>query len=490
MKLNELLRPWVTGAIPDCDIEGLQNDSRQVKPGHLFFAYPGAAADGRLFAEQASIAGAVAVVYEPENLPKAGCLPNHIPCVPISGLGEKLSAIASRFYDHPTRALSVTGVTGTNGKTTIAYQLAQAYGLLGQKAAYIGTIGQGDVHALQPLINTTPDALHLQQLLQGYRQNGVRQLCMEVSSHALSQGRVEDIDFTSAIYTNLTLDHLDYHHTMQAYADAKAKLFAMPMLKHAIINNDDSYSQQMIQKLHSGCRKLTYGLHDGCDVRAVDWQISMLGSQMEIVSPWGAYQVKVNLLGKFNIYNSLAVYASLLAQGMPVADVVDVMAKLKASPGRMEVVAQEPCVIVDYAHTPDALENVLTTLQQLKQGRLGVVFGCGGDRDKTKRPIMGRIASQYADFAIVTSDNPRTEDPVQIIEEVAGGFLPSTQVSKIINREEAIQYALDMANPHDIVLIAGKGHESYQQIGLERFAFSDQDVVRKLLGFSSSAKEA
>lgn len=482
MKLIELLRPWATSAIPiDCDVFGLQNDSRQVKPGYLFIAYPGAAADGRLFVEQASLAGAAAIVYEPENVPKACSLPNNIPCVPISGLAEKLSAIASRFYDYPTRSLSVTGVTGTNGKTTIAYQLAQAYGLLGQKAAYIGTIGQGDVGDLKPLINTTPDALCLQQLLDEYRQSGVRQLCMEVSSHALDQGRVENIDFTSAIYTNLSHDHLDYHHTMQAYAEAKAELFAMPTLKNAIINHDDAYSQQMIKKLPASCQKLTYGLQDECDVRAVNWQISMLGSEMEIISPWGQHQVRVNLLGKFNIYNSLAVYASLLAQGIPVVDVVDVMCKLKASPGRMEVVGQKPCVIVDYAHTPDALENVLTTLQQLKQGRLGVVFGCGGDRDKTKRPIMGRIASQYADFAIVTSDNPRTEDPTQIVEEVAQGFLPAAEVIKIINREEAIQHALDMASPQDIVLIAGKGHESYQQIGTERFVFSDQDVVRKLL---------
>jgi len=208
----------------------------------------------------------------------------------------------------------------------------------------------------------------------------------------------------------------------------------------------------------------------------------MVGSTMDVVSPWGRHHVRVNLLGKFNIYNSLAIFTSLLAQGVPVNQVVDVMSQLVASPGRMEVVSQEPCVIVDYAHTPDALENVLTTLQTLKQGRLGVVFGCGGDRDKTKRPIMGRIASQYADFAIVTSDNPRTEDPVQIVNDVAQGLLPEAQTIKIIDREEAIQYALNMAGPQDIVLIAGKGHESYQQIGTQRFDFSDQNVVKKLLG--------
>lgn len=485
MKLTELLTPWLNITHPDVEISGLQNDSRHVKPTYLFFAYPGAAADGRLYIRQALAAGAVAVIYEPENLPNSVYLPADIPCFPLPKLASKLAAIASHFYGHPTQALSVTGVTGTNGKTTIAFQLAQAFELLGQKAAYIGTLGQGDVQALQPLLNTTPDALCVQQLLYEYKKNGVQQLCMEVSSHALCQGRVEEIDFNGAIYTNLTLDHLDYHHTMEAYAAAKSKLFAMPTLKWAVINRDDQYAQLMQEKLSPTCRKITYGLQDGSDVRAVNLKISMFGSEFDIISPWGQHSIRVNLLGKFNIYNSLAVFTSLLAQGMAVTDVVEVMDKLKASPGRMEVVTQKPCVIVDYAHTPDALENVLTTLQQLKQGRLGVVFGCGGDRDKTKRPIMGRIASQNADFVIVTSDNPRTEDPAQIVAEVAAGLIPTTKALKVINREEAIQQALNMAGPQDIIIIAGKGHESYQQIGAQRFVFSDQDVVRQLLNLSS-----
>ena len=481
MKLTELLSPWVTGPIKDCDIFGLQNDSRKVKPGYLFLAYPGMAADGRLFIKQAVNAGAVAILYDSEDVPQGCELPSDIFCAPISQLGKKLAAIASRFYDYPAQMLSVTGITGTNGKTTIGYQLAQAYELLGQKAAYIGTLGQGDVRALQPLLNTTPDALCLQQLLNEYRKNGVQQVCMEVSSHALSQGRADEIGFIGAVFTNLTLDHLDYHQTMEAYAEAKAKLFEMPMLKWAVINHDDSYAQKMIEKLVSSCRKITYGLHEDCDVRAINWQINMFGSEIEIVSPWGHHQIRVNLLGKFNIYNSLAVFASLLAQGIEPENVVAVMSKLKPSPGRMEVVVQKPCVIVDFAHTPDALENALSTLQQLKIGRLGVVFGCGGDRDKTKRPIMGKIASQYADFVIVTSDNPRTEEPAQIVEEVAQGLLPTTQALKITNREEAIQKALNMADSQDIILIAGKGHESYQEIGTKRFDFSDQDVVRRLL---------
>ena len=482
MKLHELLSPWISTPMPDLDILSLHNDSRQVKPKSLFFAYPGAAADGRLFMQQASLSGASAIVYDPEQLPMLFVQPDDVTCVPLPELSKKLAAIASRFYADPSRDLSVTAVTGTNGKTTIAYQLAQAYGLLGQKAAYIGTLGHGSVDsALQPLLNTTPDALCLQSALNEYRQKGIRQVCMEVSSHALSQQRVDYIDFSQAIYTNLSHEHLDYHHTMEAYAAVKSLLFAIPSLKCAIINHDDPHAHAMIKRLQPTCRALTYGLQEGSDVQAVKWKTDLSGSELDVISPWGKHTLRVMLLGKFNIYNSLAVFTSLLASGIDIVSVVDVMSKLRASPGRMEVVSQKPCVIVDYAHTPDALDNVLSTLLQLKQGRLLVVFGCGGDRDKTKRPMMGRIASQYADMVIITSDNPRTEKPAQIVEEIAAGLLPSTKALKIIEREDAIRQALSMAEDHDIVLIAGKGHEDYQQIGKERFVFSDQKVVRELL---------
>ncbi len=485
MKLAELMHLWFDGVIPDSEISGLHNDSRQIKPGYLFIAYPGAAADGRLFIQKAVSAGAVAIVYEPESLPESCRLPDNIPCLPVPLLGTKLAAIASRFYDYPCRGLSVTGVTGTNGKTTIAYQLAQAYDLLGDKAAYVGTLGQGRVRELEPLVNTTPDALCLQHLLHEYKQQGVMHVCMEVSSHALSQKRVDSIDFTQAIFTNLSHEHLDYHHTMAAYAAAKAALFANPALKYAVINQDDKYAQLMGEHLPAGCQKLTYGVLNDCDVRAQNLRITMTGSEFDVVSPWGQHHVSTSILGKFNVYNSLAVFASLLAQGFSAADVVPVMARLKAAPGRMDVVVKEPCVIVDYAHTPDALENVLAALVQLKRASLGVVFGCGGDRDKAKRPMMGKIAGSYADFVIITSDNPRSEEPNKIIEEIAQGIAPGANFLKIVNREEAIETALDMAGKEDIILIAGKGHESYQQIGHERFVFSDQDVVRALCGASS-----
>jgi UDP-N-acetylmuramoyl-L-alanyl-D-glutamate--2,6-diaminopimelate ligase len=478
MKLSKLLSLWCKAIIPDCEITGLNNDSRQIKPGDLFFAYPGAATDGRRYCAQAVAAGAVAVVYDPQNLPADFVFSDQAVYVPVPELVRKLAAIASRFYDHPTRSLTVTGVTGTNGKTTIAWQLAQAHKSMDSGAAYIGTLGQGDVNALQTLGNTTPDALCLQQLFYNYRQQGIQHVCMEVSSHALDQQRVAEIDFKGAIYTNLSHEHLDYHHTLQAYAEAKAALFAMPTLQWAVINHDDAYGQFMAQHLPAHCKKITYGLQEGADVRAINLNMGMTGSAFEVVSPWGHCFLRVKTLGKFNVYNSLAVFASLMLEGYDSTKVVNVMATLNASPGRMDVVAQQPCVIVDYAHTPDALENVLSMLSMFKQGRVWVVFGCGGDRDRTKRPVMGRIASQYADVVIITSDNPRSENPADIIEEIEAGILSSAQVMKIVDRKQAIQFALREAGKQDIVLIAGKGHENYQQIGKERVVFSDQEVVR------------
>ena len=479
MKLMELLAPWSNTVLPDCDVLGLCNDSRKICPGDLFFAYKGAAFDGRLYIADAVRAGAKAVVYSPEN--STISLPDSVPCVAIPQIGDKLAEIARRFYQTPHNAFSVTGVTGTNGKTTIAYQLAQAFDLLNQRASYVGTIGQGSVQALQPLANTTPDALCLQRLMYEYWQAGVAHVCMEVSSHALAQGRVAGIDFTQAIFTNLTHEHLDYHHTMEEYAAAKAALFAMPTLQWAIINHDDAYCAAMQAKVVRPCETLTYGLQEGADVRALLWQTNIAGTQLEIASPWGMHSVRVNLVGAFNVYNSLAVFASLLAQGVAASEAVRVMSLLQASPGRMEVISANPCVIVDYAHTPDALENALSTLSQLKQGRLFVVFGCGGDRDRAKRPMMGRIASQYADGILLTSDNPRSEDPLAILQEIASGVASNNNLWSIVDRKEAIHQALAMAEPKDIVLIAGKGHETYQQIGKERFDFSDKAVVQSLL---------
>jgi len=463
----------------DCDIRGLHNDSREIGKDYLFFAYPGAATDGRLYCQQAVDAGANAIIYDPKDW--FATLPDGVPCIAFPDLVQHLAAIANRFYGQPDQAMTVTGVTGTNGKTTIAYQLAQAHELLGHHAAYIGTLGQGEVNSLQILANTTPDALCLQNLLHEYQQKNIKQVCIEVSSHALSQQRVECIAFEQAIFTNLTHDHLDYHQTMDAYAAAKATLFACSTLKYAIVNNDASYADLMISAINKSCQLITYGLAENTDVRALSWDVSLNGTVIEVDSPWGKHQITITALGFFNIYNALAVFSSLMVSGYDVERVLEIMPKLKAAPGRMEIVSQNPYAIVDYAHTPDALENVLSTLNKVKKDKIIVVFGCGGDRDKTKRPIMGRIASQYADIAIITSDNPRSEDPEQIISDIEQGIDErNTSICKITDRQQAIAKAMSLANANDIILVAGKGHESYQQIGKIKHEFSDQAEIRKL----------
>jgi UDP-N-acetylmuramoyl-L-alanyl-D-glutamate--2,6-diaminopimelate ligase len=465
--------------LPICKINQICNDSRKITPGDLFIAYPGVISDGRQYITQAIKLGAAAILYDPcDNFVIENC---NIPCIAMENLANQLSNIACRFYANPSAKLSVIGVTGTNGKTTIAYQLAQAYELLGMASEYIGTLGTGNIHALKASNNTTPDALFLQQLLHTELNSGVKYVCMEVSSHALCQHRVDNVNFKQAIYTNLSHEHLDYHHTMTEYAQAKAKLFCFESLELVIINQDDLFANLMQEA--AKCKILTYGLSEGCDIRALNINMHMTGSTFDVITPWGQRAVNVEVLGEFNIYNSLAVLSSLLGSGVSLNDAVGIMARLKASPGRMEIVAKQPCVVVDYAHTPDALKNVLTSLIKLKSntGKLWVVFGCGGDRDSTKRPLMGKIASELADNIIITSDNPRSESPENIINAIAEGILPGKNYIKIADRKEAITYALTNSSAEDLIVIAGKGHESYQLIGDKCLNFSDQDVVREIM---------
>ncbi len=460
---------------------GLQNDSRKVKPGDVFLAYPGHASDGRLYAHQAIQNGAVGIIYDPNGTTfdfKASC---SVPCEPMPHLAQHLLALARDFYPIPKNEMQVVGVTGTNGKTSIAYQLAQAHDWLGKKSAYIGTLGEGVVGQLNPGINTTPDVLALQQLFYGYHQQGLHHVSMEVSSHALDQGRVAGIDFTQAIFTNLTHDHLDYHHTIEAYAAAKAKLFSCASLQWAFINGDSPWGASMVQNNPRVGQTLFFGLEKGRDVRAIHVETNSLGSQFDVASPWGLHQVRIQQIGLFNIYNALAVFASLMAEDYAGDAVVEIMSQLRAAPGRLEKVSDTPCVMVDYAHTPDALKHVLETLSKLKQGKLWVVFGCGGNRDVTKRPIMGQIASLYADHIVLTNDNPRHEDPDAILKAIEEGMTPGADCVRIPDRHAAIEYALKHSGPHDMVLIAGKGHEAYQQMGDVCYDFSDQAVVAKIL---------
>lgn len=481
MKLQELLTPWDIKNLPDCEIKSISNNSKNVSRDSVFLAYPGNNSDGRFFIMDAIAKGARAILYEPSNWDMKKFPTEKIPFIAFENLSCSVSKLAARFFDNPSRALTITGITGTNGKTTCAYLLTQAYKKIGIKSSYIGTLGEGSYESLRPLNNTTPDAIKLQELFHNYKINNIEHVCMEVSSHALCQMRVNDIAFDHGIFTNLSHEHLDYHKSMDEYAKAKAKLFTYPSLKTALINNDDQYASLIFSALQKQCQKITYGLQNNCDIYPLKWHTFLNGSILEIKSPWGKFDFKTKLLGQFNIYNILAVFGNLLINNIEPSVAIQTIEKLESVPGRMEIISENPCIIVDYSHTPDALKNAISTLNSFKQNKLLVVFGCGGERDKEKRPLMGKVANALADIMIVTSDNPRTENPEQIINDITQGLDDSHNIFKIINRKDAIKKAIDLANEKDIILIAGKGHESYQQIGLKLLDFSDQTIIKNYI---------
>ena len=480
MNLQTLLSPWMKVDAGSINILHIENDSRNVVPGSLFIAYPGSLTDGRKYLDNAVVNGAVAILIEPDGFVNTEQL--SVPIFALPGLKDKLSAIAARFYQDPSKHLKVVGVTGTNGKTTIAYQLAQAHDLLQEKSAYIGTIGQGLVGKLKTLVNTTPDAICLQRLFHEYISYQVQTVSMEVSSHALCEGRANNITFIEAIFTNLSQEHLDYHKTMDEYAKAKSKLFAIPSLQRAIINIDDRYADVMLAACLDDCQIITYGLDERADYQAYACAYDISGCEFRVSSNYGDTLVKCKGVGAFNVYNSLAIFASLVVSGHAVSKVSKIISKLEPVAGRMELVAQKPYVFVDYSHTPDALENALNALVSLRvtshsSAKIWVVFGCGGDRDSSKRSVMGEVASRFADFVIVTSDNPRTEDPQEIVDDILQGIKLSANVNVEVNRAEAIKQSLSRANYEDIILIAGKGHEDYQIIGTQKIHFSDKEIV-------------
>jgi UDP-N-acetylmuramoyl-L-alanyl-D-glutamate--2,6-diaminopimelate ligase len=487
VNLIELLSEWTSLSFPDSEITGIHNNSKLIKPGHLFLAYPGFSADGRDYIKQAIENGAIAIAVDPIDFDIKKYEKSNAAIIPVVNLSKIQAKIAVKFYNNPSKELYITGVTGTNGKTTIAYQLAMAHNILGGNASYIGTLGHGNTNKLHLLNNTTPDAISLQKLFFDYKEAGVKQICMEVSSHALCEGRVNGVEFNQAIYTNLSHDHLDYHKTMQDYAKAKAKFFEAPGLNCAILNNDDAYVDIMKNSIVKGCKQVTYGIkNNSSDIFALNCKTSFDGSEFDVKSLLGFVRIKIKSIGIFNIYNALAVYTSLLQFGYSLNDAGSVMKELSPSVGRMEIVSTRPYVIIDYAHTPDALKNVLLTLIHVRKiskssGKIWVIFGCGGDRDALKRPIMGEVATTLADYVVVTSDNPRTEDPELIIADIEKGFVDKSKVCKIVNRKEAIETTLAKVSIKDIVLIAGKGHEEYQQVGNIKYDFSDKKIAQEFL---------
>lgn len=475
------------------EVKRLVSDSRAVRAGDTFVAYPGEGNDGRRYIAQAIANGANAVIWEAQDFvwrPEWT-----VPNLPVHGLRQQAGFIADSIYGQPSAKLWTVGVTGTNGKTSISQWLARCFSAVGSKSLVIGTLGNGFPDALQASVNTTPDVLHLHALLaEGIRQ-GAQAAVMEVSSHALSQGRVNGMQFDVALLTNLTRDHLDYHGDMQHYAAAKRKLFDWDSLKFAVVNLDDAFGDELATSLRDGAAEVIgYGLSEEALQRAGRLGIRMVhgklvradmqGMSLTLHTSWGAADMSSRLVGVFNASNLLGALAVLLASGVAMEDAVRELGLQKAVAGRMQTLGgkEVPMVVVDYAHTPDALENVLKTLREATEpagGRVICVFGCGGDRDRGKRPMMGKVAERFADVRIVTSDNPRSEDAHSIIEEIRAGMQGECQV--IEDRARAIAQAIDHARINDTVLIAGKGHEEYQEIAGVRHPFSDSELAQRAL---------
>jgi UDP-N-acetylmuramoyl-L-alanyl-D-glutamate--2,6-diaminopimelate ligase len=446
-------------------IDRLSSDSRRCAPGVAFVAYPGEAGDGRAYIEEALARGAAAVLWEKKGFDWR--TEWRVPNFAVEGLKQQASALAHEFCGRPSERLWVCGVTGTNGKTSCSQWVAA---LLPQ-TAIIGTLGAGFPGALSAAINTTPDAVETQFLLKSFLDQGAKAVAMEVSSHGLVQGRVSGVRFSCALFTNLSHDHLDYHGSMANYAAAKARLFEMPGLETAVLNLDDPLGVELARRLAGRVRTIGYSLsaREGPVDEAV-----VAGRDVDPAS--------LPVLGRFNVANALGVLGCLVAKGIPVEEGARLLAMLPPVPGRMQAVGEEPLVVIDYAHTPDALQNVLQALRPVaaaRGGRLTVVFGAGGDRDPSKRPLMGGIAARFADRVLVTSDNPRSEDPLMIIEQIRKAIRGAHEVEA--DRARAIEKAIVESSPSDVVLIAGKGHETYQEIAGRRIHFSDQEQARAAL---------
>lgn len=480
MTLAELIGAEA-GAHAGVRVHGLELDSRAIRAGEAFVALQGANAHGITFAPAALAQGASVVLADAPAPPAFSSLQ---PVVWLPQLRQRVGAIAARFHGDPSRQLRVVGVTGTNGKTSTVQLLAQAIERLGRRAASIGTLGAGLYGQIEAGERTTPDAIRVQALLARFRDAGADHVAMEVSSHALEQGRVNAVHFAVAVFTNLTRDHLDYHGSMQAYGAAKARLFGWDGLAHAVINIDDAFGRELAAGVPNAVSLLRTGVDSAdADVRAENLRLDTRGFAFDLVTPWGRAPLQSALLGRFNVANLLGVIATLGALGFAFDAIVDAARELQPVSGRMGRLGGtgQPLVVIDYAHTPDALEQALATLRAHCEGRLICVFGCGGERDAGKRPLMGAIAERLADAIIVTDDNPRSENGDSIVAQIVAGLQHPQQVRIQRDRALAIAAALDQAQAGDIVLIAGKGHEPYQEIGGRKFDFDDSLVAAQLL---------
>lgn len=483
MKLHKLLSslPLYTGDVySNPEITSIENDHRLVKAGSLFVCVKGYTVDGHRFASAAVENGAVAVVAEhPLEL--------SVPVIVVKNTTRTMAILADYFYNHPTQQLQLIGITGTNGKTTISHLIEKLLHDNQKKTGLIGTMYTKVGDTVLETKNTTPDSVTLQKTFHRMLEAGVDAAVMEVSSHALQLGRVHGCDYDIAVFTNLTQDHLDFHKTMEAYKYAKSLLFAQlgnafydEKRKYAVINQDDEAANDLIAA--TAAHVVTYGIDCEADVMAKNIHVTASGTSFTLKTAEYELPMNLQLIGKFSVYNVLAAVSVGLCLGMQVESIISSLQAVQGVAGRFEVVneGQEFTVIVDYAHTPDSLENVLKTVNEFAKADTYVVVGCGGDRDKTKRPIMAKIACQNATHAILTSDNPRTEKPEAILADMEAGVTGDAYQS-IIDRKEAIAYAISQAKKDDVILIAGKGHETYQEIGKERFDFDDREIAREAI---------
>ena len=479
-----LPRVTASGSL-DVEIESLTASSREVKPGVLFAAIRGTSTDGHQFIPDAIAVGVAAILSE--SAPPADYNPE-ITWLHVPDTRDALSALASQIENHPWSEMAIAGVTGTNGKTTTTFLIHHVMKSVWHRAGLLGTIVTDDGEKVEPAKHTTPGSIELTGLLSRMRDNGCRGVAMEVSSHGIHQKRVGAIGFDACIFTNLTQDHLDYHGTLENYFKAKSDWFHALALNPrgkkpvAVINFDDAYGAELAESLDGKLPQIRYGFGVHCDFRANNLRQSARGTEFELTAKGKSYLVRTPLIGRFNVYNLLAAIAGLSACGIRPRDTIAALAESPQVPGRMENVgnAGGATVFVDYAHTPDALENACKTLRELSPRRLITVFGCGGDRDKGKRPLMAAAAARHSDALIITSDNPRSEDPESIIKEIEAGAGSITSRS-IPDRAEAIQFAVQASRSGDIILIAGKGHEPYQQFADRTIDFDDRKHASKAL---------
>ncbi|WP_226571899.1 UDP-N-acetylmuramoyl-L-alanyl-D-glutamate--2,6-diaminopimelate ligase [Mangrovibacter yixingensis] len=487
--LRDLLVPWVSDA-PARALREMTLDSRGAAAGDLFVAVVGHQADGRRYIPQAIAQGVAAVIAEAEGEAADGEIRemHGVPVVYLSQLDQRLSALAGRFYHEPSHSLRLVGVTGTNGKTTTTQLLAQWAQILGDVSAVMGTVGNGLLGSVAPTANTTGSAVDVQHMLSGFVEQGANFAAMEVSSHGLVQHRVAAVKFAASVFTNLSRDHLDYHGDMAHYEAAKWLLFSEHQCGVAIINADDEVGRRWLEKLPDAVAvavdaPLNPDNHNRW-LKATHVSYHDRGATVQFASSWGNGEIESGLMGAFNVSNLLLALATLLSQGYSFESLMATASQLQPVCGRMEVFSApgKPTVVVDYAHTPDALEKALMAARLHCPGKLWCVFGCGGDRDKGKRPLMGAIAEEFADVAVVTDDNPRTEEPGAIIEDILAGMLDAGRARVMPGRAEAVTSVIIQAQQGDVVLLAGKGHEDYQIVGTRRLDYSDRVTAARLLG--------